>query len=103
MNNTIQSINPIDIDNRTGYRNGTLTSKSRHTAPLSRRSSNGRRMLLPWTRGRRTRWKRLLLLLLLKELLLLDQLLLSDLRRGCDLGSLAVENDLRLFEVAASI
>lgn len=45
----------------------------------------------------------MLLLLLLLKLLLLNQLLLGNLRRGGNLGGLAVENDLGLFEVAAGI
>ena len=43
------------------------------------------------------------LLLLLEKLLLLDQLLLRDLRSCGDLGSLAVEDDFGLFEIATGI
>ena len=45
----------------------------------------------------------MLLLLLLLQLLLLNLLLLGDLRRRGNLGGLAVENDLGLFEVATGI
>ena len=42
-------------------------------------------------------------MLLLEKLLLLDQLLLRDLRSCGDLGSLAVEDDFGLFEIATGI